>query len=186
MQFLTILVATLLGACALIFVLYPIYERVRQSGNGSQEDHTQGGEGQGKGRQGDEGQGDRKGRPYHTRNTNHDRNMIGVGIASAMDGTPVMEHSQENPLEASINSQEEREQAARTALEEVELDFQLGNLIETDYRSLRERYIRRALLAMKSRHDREQELDEAIEEQLRRLREADEAHQSIEHNEHET
>jgi cytochrome c-type biogenesis protein CcmH len=81
----------------------------------------------------------------------------------------------------------EQELAAEdpTALQEVELDFQLGNLAETDYRTLRDRYMRRALLAMKSRHDREQELDEAIEEQLRRMREMDETNQSIEHNEHE-
>ncbi len=68
----------------------------------------------------------------------------------------------------------DREQAARTALQEVELDFQLGNLAEDDYRSLRERYMRRALLALKSRHNREQEIDELIEEQVRKLRENDE------------
>jgi hypothetical protein len=68
----------------------------------------------------------------------------------------------------------DREQAARTALQEVEFDFQLGNLAEDDYRSLRERYMRRALLALKSRHDREQEIDELIEEQVRKLRENDE------------
>jgi hypothetical protein len=176
MQFLTILVATLLGGCALIFVLYPIYERMRQYDRDGQGNHTQG---EGK-------QGDRKGRPYHTRNRNHDRSIVGVGLAPTLkgtptlptapilNGTPTLEHSLDNPLETSTNSQVEREQAARTALQEVELDFQLGNLAETDYRSLRERYMRRALLAMKSRHDREQELDEAIEEQLRRMRETDE------------
>ncbi len=70
--------------------------------------------------------------------------------------------------------QTDREQAARTALQEVEFDFQLGNLAEDDYRSLRERYMRRALSALKSRHDREQEIDELIEEQVRKLRENDE------------
>lgn len=67
----------------------------------------------------------------------------------------------------------EGEQTARTALQEVELDFQLGNLAESDYRSLRERYMRRAFLAMKSRQAREQELDQEIEEQLRRMKEHD-------------
>src|SRR5947208_13925136 len=67
----------------------------------------------------------------------------------------------------------DREQAARTALQEIELDYQLGNIAETDYRTLRERYVRRALVALKSRYDREQELDEAIEEQLLKLREND-------------
>jgi hypothetical protein len=65
----------------------------------------------------------------------------------------------------------EREQAARTALQEVELDFQLGNIEEPDYRSLRERYMKRALVALKARYEREQELDELIEEQLRLMKE---------------
>ena len=65
----------------------------------------------------------------------------------------------------------EREQTARAALQEVELDYQLGNLAETDYRSLRTRYLRRAVLAMKSRHEREHEVDEMIEEQLRKMKE---------------
>ncbi len=51
------------------------------------------------------------------------------------------------------------EQEARTALQEIELDFQLGNISEADYRTLRERYLRRALVALKSRFDRQQELD---------------------------
>ncbi len=66
--------------------------------------------------------------------------------------------------------QTDREQAARTALQEVEFDFQLGNLAEDDYRTLRERYMRRALSALKSRHEREQKIDELIEEQVRNLR----------------
>jgi hypothetical protein len=72
------------------------------------------------------------------------------------------------------NSQADREQSARTALQEVELDYQLGNLGETDYRSLRTRYMRRAALAMKSRREREQELDAIIEEKLRMLKEQNE------------
>ena len=70
--------------------------------------------------------------------------------------------------------QVDREESARTALQEVEFDFQLGNLDEDDYRSLREHYMRRALSALKSRHDRQQALDDAIEEQVRKLRENDE------------
>ncbi len=64
----------------------------------------------------------------------------------------------------------EREQAARSALQEVELDFQLGNIEEPDYRALRERYMKRALVALKARYEREQELDELIEEQLRAMK----------------
>jgi len=70
--------------------------------------------------------------------------------------------------------QADREEAAHRALQEVELDFQLGNLGEDDYRSMRERYMRRALSALKFRYDRERELDEKIEEQVRRLRAKDE------------
>jgi hypothetical protein len=79
-----------------------------------------------------------------------------------------------SPLPGDITAQQaDREESARTALQEVEFDFQLGNLGEDDYRSLRERYMRRALSALKSRHDRERELDDAIEEQVRKLRETD-------------
>jgi hypothetical protein len=65
----------------------------------------------------------------------------------------------------------DREQAARAALQEVELDFQLGNIEEPDYRTLRERYMKRALVALKARYEREQELDDLIEEQLRLMKE---------------
>ena len=82
--------------------------------------------------------------------------------------------SQATRLNISVNSQADRERTARTALQEVELDYQLGNLGETDYRSLRTRYIRRAALAMKSRQKREQELDAMIEEQLCKLKEQNE------------
>ena len=81
---------------------------------------------------------------------------------------------------------QEREQSARSALQEIELDYQLGNIAEEDYNTLRERYIRRALLALKSRHDSEQDastvaesygdnekFDELIEARLRKLREQD-------------
>jgi len=113
MQLLPIIVALLLGSCALAFVLYPIYR------------HT----------------------PFETTATR---------------------------LNISVNSQADREQNARSALQEVELDYQLGNLGETDYRSMRTRYMRRAALAMKSRREREQELDTMIEEKLRLLKEQNE------------
>lgn len=67
----------------------------------------------------------------------------------------------------------EREQNARQALQEVEFDFQLGNLDEKEYRSLRIRYMQRALVEMKSRHQREKELDEEIEAELRKLKAAE-------------
>jgi hypothetical protein len=66
-----------------------------------------------------------------------------------------------------------REQAARTALQEIELDYQLGNIAESDYRDLREQYVRRALVALKSRYDREQELDDVIEAKLQKMKEKD-------------
>ena len=72
---------------------------------------------------------------------------------------------------SSIVNLSDREQTARIALQEIELDYQLGNLGEADYDSLKERYMRRAILAMKSRQSHEQELDELIEAELRRLKE---------------
>jgi len=82
--------------------------------------------------------------------------------------------TQATRLNISINSQTEREQSARTAIQEVELDYQLGNLGDSDYRSMRARYMRRAAFAMKSRGVREQELDTIIEEKLRLLKEQNE------------
>ena len=64
----------------------------------------------------------------------------------------------------------EKEQNARQALSEVEFDFQLGNLEETDYQALRSHYMHRALLEMKQRHQRELEIDEEIEVQLQKLK----------------
>ena len=78
--------------------------------------------------------------------------------------------SHESQAESTLT---DREQAARTALQEIELDYQLGNIAESDYRTLRERYVRRALVALKSRYDREQELDEMIETKLQKLKEHD-------------
>jgi cytochrome c-type biogenesis protein CcmH/NrfG len=74
-----------------------------------------------------------------------------------------------------LTAQAENEQTARSALREFELDFQLGNLAESDYSSLRERYLRRAYLAHKSRQEREQAIDALIEERLQRLREEEHA-----------
>jgi hypothetical protein len=64
----------------------------------------------------------------------------------------------------------ERERSARDALREVEFDHRLGNLDDSDYQALRDRYERRALAALKSRYQREQELDTLIEQQLDTLR----------------
>ena len=120
-----IVVAVLLGAFALAFVLYPLYQKEISSIN----------------------------RGPTTRRVEH--------AASPLPGDIIAQ-------------QADREESARAALQEVEFDFQLGNLGEDDYRSLRERYMRRALSALKSRHDRERALDDAIEEQVRKLREFDE------------
>ena len=57
-------------------------------------------------------------------------------------------------------------------LQEIELDYQLGNITEADYHSLREKYLHRTLVALKSRYDREQELDALIEERLDALKES--------------
>jgi hypothetical protein len=67
----------------------------------------------------------------------------------------------------------EQEQSARTALQEIELDYQLGNISQEEYRRLRERYVQRALVALKSHYDDEQKLDEEIEAQLRTMKEQD-------------
>lgn len=64
----------------------------------------------------------------------------------------------------------ERERSARDALREVEFDRRLGNLDDEDYQALRARYEERALVALKARYQREQELDALIERQLDVLR----------------
>jgi hypothetical protein len=78
-------------------------------------------------------------------------------------------------------TQAEVEQTARIALKEVELDYQLGNLAEPDYRKLRERYTRRAFTAMKSRQQSEEAIDALIEERLRLLK-ADRENTADEHD----
>jgi len=64
----------------------------------------------------------------------------------------------------------EGERSARDALREVEFDRRLGNLDDEDYQALRARYEERALVALKARYQREQELDALIERQLDTLR----------------
>lgn len=70
-----------------------------------------------------------------------------------------------------VSSPEESEQAARVALKDVELDYQLGNIEEPDYLALREQHMRRAVAAFKSRSEHEQKIDKEIEELVRRLKE---------------
>jgi hypothetical protein len=66
-----------------------------------------------------------------------------------------------------------QESAARQALLDVDFDWRLGNLDQEDYSQLRERYEERALVGLKARYDREQQLDAAIERQLAGLRTGD-------------
>ena len=128
MQLLPLLVAVILGASALAFVLYPLYRQsyVKTQASCAQEIPFQNGASQ---------------------------------------------FSTQNITSSSIMNSSDREQTAKAALQEIELDYQLGNLGETDYHFLKERYMRRAILAMKSRQNHEQELDELIEAQLRRMKE---------------
>ncbi|HTI14135.1 MAG TPA: hypothetical protein VL461_06105 [Dictyobacter sp.] len=72
----------------------------------------------------------------------------------------------------SYGQMSEEEMAARNAIQEVELDYQLGNIVPSDYQELRERYMRRAVSALRSRYEREQEIDNEIEEQLQTLKES--------------
>jgi hypothetical protein len=95
--------------------------------------------------------------------------MVASVLAGKGDATTV--------IQTSSDVVAEQEQSARTALQEVEFDYQLGNIEEPDYQELRERYMRRALLALKSRYEHEQEIDDEIEEQLRRLKETRETHE---------
>jgi hypothetical protein len=65
---------------------------------------------------------------------------------------------------------DERE-AALTALRDVELEYRLGNLTDSDYRQLRERYYRRALAALRGRTLKDA-LDEELEREIAALRAA--------------
>ena len=89
----------------------------------------------------------------------------------------------ETAAQPSRQNRSEREQNARQALQEVEFDFQLGNLDEPDYRSLRTRYMRRALVEMKQRRQREQEIDAEIEAELQKLKAAEHRKVEEENNE---
>src|SRR5215469_12160587 len=79
------------------------------------------------------------------------------GRDAALAGTPVSEAA-------------ERERVAKRALRDVDFDYRLGNLDDTDYLALRDRYEDRALAALKTRYEREQALDALIDEQLAALR----------------
>ena len=101
--------------------------------------------------------------------------LLGV-LALALVLYPLYRHAplevvQQKASASLATTQAETEQAARAALKEVELDYQLGNLAEPDYRTLRERYTRRAFAAMKSRQQSEEAIDTLIEERLRLLKE---------------
>lgn len=60
--------------------------------------------------------------------------------------------AREDAIHGSVDTTE-REDAARSALREIELDYHLGNIEEADYRNLRERYMHRAIAALKSRYE---------------------------------
>src|SRR5690348_13096176 len=72
--------------------------------------------------------------------------------------------------ERELDALDDGERAAKDALRDVEFDYRLGNLDERDYRDLRDQYERRALAALKSRYERERELDAVIDAQLAALR----------------
>ena len=103
--------------------------------------------------------------------TNATKVYTGICDFGSKVPSPGWANKRTNPVDFHESQTEsiDREQAARTALQEIELDYQLGNIAESDYRSLRERYVRRALVALKSRYDREQELDEMIETKLQKM-----------------
>ena len=83
----------------------------------------------------------------------------------------LVQEAKDAPKASKSLVQADKEQSARSALQEVELDYQLGNIAEPEYRALRERYMQQALVALKSRYEHEQAIDEQIEEQLRRMKE---------------
>ena len=101
--------------------------------------------------------------------------LLGV-LALALVLYPLYRHApldvvQQRASADRATTRADAEQSARTALKEVELDYQLGNLAGPDYRALRERYTRRAFAAMKSRQQNEEAIDALIEERLRLLKE---------------
>ena len=64
----------------------------------------------------------------------------------------------------------DRETQAKRALREVDFDRRLGNLEDTDYAALRDRYEQAALEALRERYERERELDAIIDRELATLR----------------
>jgi hypothetical protein len=76
-------------------------------------------------------------------------------------------------IAGSVGETTPQELAARQALLDVDFDWRLGNLNQEDYRQLRQRYEERALVGLKAREQREQQLDAAIERQLAALRTGD-------------
>jgi hypothetical protein len=146
MQFvLPVIIATVLGALALAFVLYPFYV----------------------GR--DKSRATTRDRPYHGR-SRLGRDKLGPYAPWAGEEEQGRANGKDSERAAQGAMLSESEQAARSALHEIELDFQLGNISESDYRTLRERYLQRALVALKSRYDREQVFDDAIEAQLQKMK----------------
>jgi flagellar basal body-associated protein FliL len=71
-----------------------------------------------------------------------------------------------------VSSPDVGEQAACVALQDIELDYQLGNIEKSNYLASREEHMRQALMAFKSRSEHEQKVDQEIEEQVRRLKES--------------
>lgn len=103
--------------------------------------------------------------PLSQRNLTKEERSMTVTTAPATENREPRVRANDHmaPRTSGENVALENEQAAKNAIQEVELDYQLGNISESDYHSLRERYLRRAVVAMKSRYDQEQEQDDAIE-----------------------
>lgn len=94
--------------------------------------------------------------------------LLGLARETTAQAAPVQE-----------SDASERERLARQALREVEFDYTLGNLENGDYEALRGRYEARALAALKTRYQREQELDALIERQLDALRQREDATEPV-------
>jgi hypothetical protein len=92
--------------------------------------------------------------------------LVVVQPLLAAGGAPAGESAASGPLAEAA----ERERSAKQTLRDVELDHRLGNLEDSDYTQLRQRYEERALAALKTRYDRERALDALIDQQLARLR----------------
>jgi hypothetical protein len=163
MQFvLPVMIATVLGALALAFVLYPFYVG-RDKSRATTGDHGRSGAGR------DKSRATTRDRPYLGR-SGAGRDKSGPYAPWTGEGEQGHANGRDSEQAAQEAMLSESEQAARSALYEIELDFQLGNISESDYRTMRERYLQRALVALKSRYDREQELDDAIEAQLQKMK----------------